>query len=134
MTARDTFASVQDVTEARYLAEYRKIQPILAEEARLRGALTRLDDQARAARDVLMDQHAMQATGADIQWQAWVSRTRRQLNVELAQVLARKSAAMEGVRAAFGRREAVKAMFVRHCAEDARNRSRRFYETLNGFG
>ena len=52
----------------------------------------------------------MRALGADLLWQGWHSRTRRQLNIELAQVTARKLMAMDKVRKAFGRKHAVQTM------------------------
>jgi hypothetical protein len=46
----------------------------------------------------------MQAIGADVIWQAWAGRARSQLNISLAQVLARKAQVMARIRKAFGRK------------------------------
>jgi len=94
-------------TQALYLKEYRNIGTILVEEADLRAKLARLDariDQNKAAE---AENHMMRAIGADLLWQGWTTRTRRQLNIELAQILARKSAVMDRIRVAFGRQQAV---------------------------
>ncbi|MVO17898.1 hypothetical protein [Parasedimentitalea huanghaiensis] len=98
------------VTEAQYLREHAKIKPILDAESALRGKLTKLDAQMKETRQQSEQDHAMRALGADLLWQGWHSRTRRQLNIELAQVTARKLKAMDQVRKAFGRKHAVQTM------------------------
>ncbi|AZV80123.1 hypothetical protein EBB79_20995 [Parasedimentitalea marina] len=98
------------VTQAQYLREHAKIKPILDAEADLRGKLAKLDAQMKETRQQGEQDHAMRALGADLLWQGWHSRTRRQLNIELAQVTARKLMAMDKVRKAFGRKHAVETM------------------------
>ena len=98
------------VTEAQYLQEHAKIKPILDAEAAVRGKLSKLDAQMKETRQQGEQDHAMRALGADLLWQGWHSRTRRQLNIELAQVTARKLMAMDKVRKAFGRKQAVQTM------------------------
>ena len=46
-------------------------------------------------------------TGTDVLWQGWESSTRRQLNTELARLRAQKLTALDALRAAFGRKQAV---------------------------
>lgn len=94
-------------TQTLFLREYRNIGSILVEEAEIRAKLTRLDARLAQNNGAEADNHMMRAIGADLLWQGWTSRTRRQLNIELAQVLARKSAVMDRVRVAFGRQQAV---------------------------
>lgn len=98
------------VTEAQYLKEHAKIKPVLDQEARLRGQLSKLDHQVKAARADIDQDHAMKALGADLLWQGWHVRTRRTLNVELAQVTAKKLMAMDRLRKTFGRKTAVSDM------------------------
>lgn len=66
----------------------------------------------------------MKALGADLLWQGWHSRTRRQLNVELAKATAQKLRMMDQLRLAFGRKHAVETMAnaerKRHKAELAK--------------
>lgn len=96
--------------QAIYLREHHKIQDVLSTEARLRQSLARLDAQAEQARRQTPTDHSMRAVGADILWQGWVTRTRKQLNIELAQVMALKLTAMDRIRIAFGRRQAIRRM------------------------
>lgn len=98
------------VTEAQYLTEHAKIKPLLDHEARLRGRIAKLEDQVQAARTDMDQDHAMKALGADIIWQGWHLRMRRTLNMELAQVTAKKLQGMERLRKSFGRKTAVSDM------------------------
>ncbi|WP_323781120.1 hypothetical protein [Leisingera sp.] len=98
------------VTAAQYMQEHAKIQPALAREAQLRGQLAKLNSQVQAARAQADSDHTMKALGADLLWQGWHSRTRRQLNLELAQATAQKLRMMDQLRKAFGRKHAVETM------------------------
>ncbi len=98
------------VTEAQYLKEHAKIKPILDHEARLRGQLTTLEAQVREARAEADGDMPMKALGADLLWEGWHLSTRRNLNMQLAQVTARKLMAMDRLRKTFGRKTAVSDM------------------------
>lgn len=98
------------VTEAQYLKEHAKIKPILDQEARLRGQLSKLDEQVRGARQQVDQDVPMKALGADLLWEGWHIKTRRTLNSQLAQVTARKLMAMDRLRRTFGRKTAVAEM------------------------
>ncbi|MCD9147115.1 hypothetical protein [Pseudophaeobacter flagellatus] len=95
------------VTEAQYLKEHAKIKPILDHEARLRGQISKLDAQVQEARDEANKDMPMKALGADLLWQGWHTTARRNLNMQLAQVTARKLMAMDRLRKSFGRKTAV---------------------------
>jgi hypothetical protein len=123
----EKLAQLAQVTEALYLREYEKIRPILAREAELRRDLTRLNGLAEEARRQEADAFAMRTVGADLLWQGWVTRTRRQLNIELATVMARKIEAMRRVRKAFGRRQAVAAT-AGTAADQRRDAARKRFE------
>lgn len=98
------------VTAAQYMQEHAKIQPALAREAELRGQLAKLNEQVQAAREQASSDHAMKALGADLLWEGWHSRTRRQLNMDLAKATAQKLRMMDQLRTAFGRKHAVETM------------------------
>lgn len=104
-------------TRAVYLRETARIRDILADETALRGRLARLDAAVIRSRQDLSVDTTMRCLGADILWQGWEARTRRQLNIELAQVRARKLAALDQVRRAFGRQQAVQAMLDAQTAQ-----------------
>ena len=98
------------VTQAQYLREHARIKPVLDHEARLRGQISKLNDQVRENRAEMDEDLRMKALGADLLWEGWHQRTRRSLNVELAQVTAKKLMAMDRLRRTFGRKTAVSDM------------------------
>ena len=98
------------VTHAQYLREHARVKPVLDEEARLRGQLNKLQQRVGETRAQVEDDHAMKALGADLLWEGWHTRTRRELNTELAKVTARKLMAMDKLRKSFGRNTAIEDM------------------------
>ena len=107
----DPLAQLAEVTHALYLRERRRIAALIAEESELRRQLTQLRVQIGAGNAALSEGDAtMQATGAEILWQAWSTRSRDRLERDLAIVLAKKRLVLDDVRRAFGRQEAVGAM------------------------
>jgi hypothetical protein len=106
----DTLSQMSTVTEVLFQREFSAVQGILKEESAIRHSLAQLDAQSQSSSSNNAQDCAMQTIGADILWQAWVSKTRRQLNIELAQIVARKFEAIAHIRKAFGRKEAVKIL------------------------
>jgi hypothetical protein len=122
------------VTAARLDQETARLRAVLAEEARLRAALARLDAQAEAAR-ALPEQamSGLREIGADLSWQGWVGRSRAALNSELALALARKERAMPPLRRAFGKAEAARVLVAHHLSlrhHDRQAREARHLEHL----
>ncbi len=120
------------VTEAHYQFEFAMVKDILAKEGSIRRALAQLDEQKTQAHSDLANGMMMQSMGAEILWQTWAANSRTTLNIELAQVLARKETVMDQVRKAFGRREAVKTMLKAEQKNAAKRKTRRLYESLAG--
>ncbi|MQY41981.1 hypothetical protein GG681_04975 [Epibacterium sp. SM1969] len=118
------------VTEAQYLQEHAKIKPVLDAEAALRSKLTQLDAQVKEARGLSNQDIAMKSLGADLLWQGWHTRTRRQLNVELAQATAKKLMAMDRLRKSFGRKHAVETMAKEAKEKQKADRQARLLEQL----
>lgn len=95
------------VGEALYLSEYERIRAVLEEEARIASQIARLDDQVLRIRAEGAGDHGYRSVGADILWQGWESRTRRQLNSELARARAKRLSMMDELKRAFGRKQAI---------------------------
>ena len=114
------FVQMAEVTEAVYINEFQKIQVILAREASLRRSLAQLRNQRNAA-----GSEQMRAIGADLSWQTWVERSVQQLNMELAQVMARKLESLDRVRKAFGRNEAVRQLAQKSAVDQKKRRATR---------
>jgi len=115
------------IARLRYLKDHHQVAAVLQEETRLRQALQNLDRQAREQCETGA---AMQLVGADIVWQSWLDRSRRTLNMELAQLLGRKETVLDRVRQSFGRQTAIQSMLARQKSENFRIAQRRFLESL----
>lgn len=117
----DGIEQISAVMCALYEKEFQAIRSVLAEESDLRGKLRQLDEQIAENRSTGANNHAMQVIGASFLWQGWTMRMRGQLNLELAQVMAKKLIAMDRVRVAFGRQQAVGMMTsAEHAAQKKR--------------
>ncbi|WP_170461176.1 hypothetical protein [Ruegeria arenilitoris] len=98
------------VTAASFEREFQKLKPILEAESRIQAQISELNAQvAQTALDASQTP-GYQIAGADVLWHGWESRTRRDLNTELARVRSRKLAMMEDLRRAFGRKQAVESL------------------------
>lgn len=115
--------SITHLTDALYQAQLSKLQDVLTEEHSLRRALADLETGQK-------DVSQMRQIGADIIWQGWLDRKRRDLQAELARCLVQKNRLMRHVQKAFGRKsaadqiqadarsEAMAARTMRHALED----------------
>lgn len=121
------------VTETMYQREYSAIRSILNEETVLRKSLAQLEIHSQAAKMDQVRDCTMKTIGADILWQGWVSKTKSRLNIELAQVMARKMDAMTQVRKAFGKKEAVKNLIKSARQEQLKKVNQRRSEQLSLF-
>ena len=121
---------MKSVTEAQYLREHARIKSVLDAEAALRGKLNHLDQQVRDARENSEGEFAMKSLGADLLWQGWHTRTRRQLNMELAQATAQKMMAMDRLRKSFGRKHAVETMADEAAKKKKADKAARLYAQL----
>lgn len=108
------------VSQAGYDKQKRSFAKILAEENRLRSELSRLKELGQASTATDLSLIPLQSVGADILWQSWLTRTRSDLNMQLARTLAIKAHEQANVRQAFG-----KVVALRQLVLDARNRDRK---------
>lgn len=101
-------AQLVTVADARFQHERRKIADLIAEEQRIRHAINTVQASGRMTGQ---DTHrALQLAGADMAWRVWSGQRLSTLNMELAQVLARKEHEMAQVRRAFGQKEALRML------------------------
>lgn len=107
--------TLHTLTELKYQKSMAGLADILARENQLRGEIQQLRDQAYEAQALPASPHSMQNIGADVIWLRWVSRTTQKLNIELAQVLARKETLLADHRRALGRKSV-----AGNLADDAR--------------
>ena len=107
---RKSMAQLQDVTKAVFQKEHQALRPVLEAEARIQHQLSRLDAQVQQSRQDMAEAEGYRITGTDVLWNGWESTTRRQLNMELARARAQKLAALDALKGAFGRKEAITSL------------------------
>ncbi|WP_377191515.1 hypothetical protein [Ruegeria meonggei] len=120
------FSDLEKITEAAFQKEYDTLRPLLEAEARVQQQLARLDAQARQCRQDSAAADGYRVTGTDVLWNGRESATRRQLNTELAQLRAQKLSAMDALREAFGRKQAVTTLSADQKAARKRMLHKRF--------
>tara|TARA_R110002110_G_scaffold11334_1_gene54680 strand:- start:829 stop:1185 length:357 start_codon:yes stop_codon:yes gene_type:complete len=106
-------AMIQKLVEVKYRKEQDSFLRLIMQENRLRASLRQLDlhlEQSRECQDV-----ELKAIGADVVWQAWGGRKKRELNMQLAQVLAVKERHISQVRKSYGKVLVSDALFDDAC-------------------
>ncbi len=91
------------VSQLQYDRQKQTYTRIIGEEARLRYELERLSALGKPKKDVAENLTSMRAIGADLLWQGWLGRSKADVNMKLARVLAKKAYEQEKVRKAFGK-------------------------------
>lgn len=115
------FQRLHSVTDAMYLRAQQSLRTVLLREAQLRGELNKLDQNAQIARSEHSEKiGSMRSLGADILWEGWVARTRAQLNLELAKVLAQKEKNIGTVRKAFGKKTVSQKLLTQDMTANAK--------------
>jgi hypothetical protein len=103
--------SITHLTDALYQSQLSKLQDVLSEEKTLRRAIAELEArQKNVSQPHAPGMGQMRQIGADIIWQGWVDRKRRELQAELARCLVRKNRLLLNVQKAFGRNLAAEKM------------------------
>ncbi len=93
--------TLQALADARYKARQQRFQALLQRENAVRADLRKLDAQARSSETRLNDD--MRSIGGDVIWQAWLGKSKRALNMQLALILAEKDQHLHQVRQAYGK-------------------------------
>ncbi len=92
---------MKNVVDIKYQQQRESFAHLLAQEGQLRKSLRQLD--VHLAESNSREDKSRKAIGADVLWQAWVGRKKRELNMQLAQVLAMKERHVAQVRQAYGK-------------------------------
>lgn len=118
----DPLNDLANLTDALYQAELSKMREVNAREASLRHDLAELESLQRSNMALPQaDLHTVRQIGADVLWEGWVSRTRADLNMQLAQVMAQKARMTTQLRRAFGKQIAA-AELLRKADDEKRQR------------
>ncbi|MGJ8626845.1 MAG: hypothetical protein ACSHXB_07800 [Sulfitobacter sp.] len=103
MTSINDLVELLSITKIKYDQQQQSFQRLVSEEARLRSELDRLDFSVLQAQAKPENNDKMRAIGAEIMWQSWVARSKTQINLKLAQVLALKLQHLAQVKKAYGK-------------------------------
>ncbi len=128
----DPLKDLVEVTEALYRAELLKMHAITARENCLRKDLRDLDEHNRSTRSIPDSQlNGLRQIGADVLWQGWVARTRRNLNVELAQILVQKERMKAELQRAFGKQLAASRLLQEDQQAKVKVQEKKFWQDLD---
>lgn len=123
--SRARLQDLAELTMAARTARESRMQAIADEEAVIRQKLATLaEHRAAAMTSARGDGFVLRSVGADVLWQGWLDRTERELQIELARVLARKEEARRHLQRAYGRAAAAADLL-----EDARRKAQEAAET-----
>lgn len=108
----DDLRGMNTVVQAQYDKAQQAFQQIVAQESKIRQELVQLSDMATSARERVSLDDGMQMIGADLIWQSWLARKRRELNMQLARTLALKEPHVASVRRCYGKLIATRALIT----------------------
>lgn len=103
MSQQDQLKALQPLVQAKYEQVQQGFQHLVNAEAALRQDLRKLDEMQASTRALTQEDAVLQQAGADVIWQAWLGRKKKELNMKLAQVLAQKEPHLKRVREAYGK-------------------------------
>ncbi|KIN74574.1 hypothetical protein [Sulfitobacter guttiformis] len=101
MSILSDLAMMQKLVDVKYRQQQESFGRLILQENRLRSSLRQLDENLAESRAI--HDEPLRAIGADIAWQAWVGRKKRELNLQLAKILAVKERRISQVRKAYGK-------------------------------
>lgn len=122
MTTVKNLAMMQQLVEIKYRQQQESFARLIVQENSLRASLGQLDMQlAQSRKNPDAQQNAI---GADVLWNAWVGRKKRELNMKLAQVLAIKERHIAQVRRAYGKVVVTETLLTQATQEASQKRAR----------
>lgn len=121
----DKLSDLVAVTAAAFEKEHQKLRPIMEQEARVQTRISQLDAQLAQVRSTDAEATGYRMAGADVIWYGWEASSRKQLNTELARIRSQKLAMVDGLRQAFGRKQAVEKLAEGRTAAMRRARLRK---------
>jgi len=115
--SRDKWAALARIADAKFQKQAQSMEALSAEMSALSDRRSALDDMNKSAQNAFRDVHPLHYHSGDVQWQAWVGKNLRQMNIEAAHLHARRESLLPALRKAFGQKLA--------CEELAKNAKRK---------
>lgn len=120
------------VTQLQYDQQRRLFAKVVQEENTLRQELSRLADLSVESQTGSSRLATMRAIGADLLWQGWLARSKANLNMSLARVLAIKEHEQVKAHRAFGKLTALERLIARTEQQNRRQMTKtRLVRTMN---
>lgn len=119
---RRALEDLASVTELAYQRALDPLRHVLQREAAALSRLAELDQQAAQVRAAPHSVDLMRPLGADLVWEQWLGRARKDLNIELAQLRAAKEGHIAHLSRAFGRKLVAEELSRRACASAGKKR------------
>lgn len=131
----DMWYTLSELSQAQQSAQEAKLARIVREEQKVRHTLAALESQRKEANALAPKNRAdLQQVGGDILWQSWIAQRRRALNIQLAQILARKSEAQRTLAKAHGKTNAVDTVIAARQEDHRKEHQKREAQTILALG
>lgn len=121
MTKLSDLDMMRKLVDVKYRQQQESFARLMIQENRFRSSLHQLDEHLRNSRS--SEDTSQKAIGADVVWQAWVGRKKRELNMQLAQILAMKEQHIEQVRKAYGKVVVTDKLFESSADEQSKKKA-----------
>jgi hypothetical protein len=115
---------LEEITRITYQHAQAGFQQVVAQENRLRGEMRRIGVLDKETRSLSPQNNSMKAIGADVLWQGWIGRSKAQINLQLARVLAIKEHHLDAVRKSYGKLLVVQELLANQQAAARKARSK----------
>lgn len=125
---QDAFTRLQQVATLKYQRDQRSFAEQAQRETDLRLKIKQLNDHEKSTNLTVPAVDPFARSGAILPWQSWVAKSRNQLNIELAQVLARKESLRGALQKSFGQKEALAALQRKEAAAKKRQAASRLLD------
>ncbi len=103
-------SNLNQITQLKYQHAQTAMQTVQAEENRLRDMLLDLEEKEKSGLETMAQDNTLKLTGGDIAWNNWIGRSRKILNLQLAQVMVRKASAFAALQVHFGKADVVQKL------------------------
>jgi hypothetical protein len=123
VTEQTRLITLKALTATKLMSTQAKLAVLLAKEKGLRDNLANLAAQRQQSLTLGSDPAA--AASANVRWHKWMNEKRAMINIELAEVLGRKTEAQFKLRRAFGKDQALLALISQESKKEQKRQEKR---------
>jgi len=118
----NSLKQLEKIAKVHYDQHQQRFTKIIQEETRLRNELARLDHFSKDQMTAPDQENSMKSIGADVLWHGWLGRTKTNINLELARILAKKDVEKIRLGRSFGKLIALQSLI--ESDQESHNRAR----------